>query len=301
MKKASMIMAVATVIMSIPALAGEGGTGGFVAAQTADQYLARDHLIGAKVHGSDGKIIGDVEDLIINDKNQVVGVVMGTGGFLGVGEKKIGVDLSALKFDEAGAVSLPEATKDSIAAAPAYQRAQPKKSLLERAREKVLELTDKTTATTQDAIEKAKPVVEDATEKAKDAIEAAKPALENATEKAQEAIDAAKEAAAPALEKAKEAAGEALEKAKEAVKTETPPAEPAPAAPAPAPEAATPPAEAPAAPAPAAESTPAPAPEAASPPAETPAAPEAAAPAPAEPAPETPAAETPPAEAPAQP
>ncbi len=62
----------------------------------------RDHLIGAKIRGKDGKIIGDVEDLIINDKNQVVGVVMGTGGFLGIAEKKVGVDLSALKFDETG-------------------------------------------------------------------------------------------------------------------------------------------------------------------------------------------------------
>jgi sporulation protein YlmC with PRC-barrel domain len=285
MKNASVIVAVATVIMSIPALAGEGGTGGVVGAQTADQYLARDHLIGAKVRGKDGKIIGDVEDLIINDKNQVVGVVMGTGGFLGIAEKKVGVDLSALKFDETGAITLPEWTKEVIDTAPAFQRTAPAKSLLERAREKVMELSDKTTSTTQDAIEKAKP------------------ALEEAKQKAQEAIEAAKEAAAPAVEKAKEAVDEAITKAKEATKSETPP----PAETAPAPEAAAP-----------AET--APAPEAATPPpAETPPAPEAAAPSPepasppaaeaapgapetpaAEPAPaEPPAAETPPADAPA--
>jgi sporulation protein YlmC with PRC-barrel domain len=289
MKNASAIMTVATVLLTLPALAQDGGTGGFVGAQTADQYLARDHLIGAKIRGKDGKIIGDVEDLIINDKNQVVGVVMGTGGFLGIAEKKVGVDLSALKFDEAGAITLPEASKAAIDGAPAFKRTAPAKSLLERAREKVMELSDKTTATTQDAIEKAKPVVEQAKEKAKEAIEQAKPALENATEKAKEAIDAAKEAAGPAVEKAKEAVGEAYDKAKaaaeEATKSATPaPAEPAPTEPAPAPEAASPP------------------------PAETPPAPEAAAPAPAETAPatEAPAAEpaapeAPPAETPPTP
>src|SRR3989304_1811870 len=102
MKNVSLILTAAVAVMGMPALAGDTGSGGFVGAQTADQYLARDHLIGAKIRGKDGKIIGDVEDLIINDKNQVVGVVMGTGGFLGIAEKKIGVDLSALKFDEAG-------------------------------------------------------------------------------------------------------------------------------------------------------------------------------------------------------
>ena len=142
MKKAFVIVTVGTVIMSIPALAGEGGSGGFVGAQSSDQYLARDHLIGAKIRGKDGKIIGDVEDLIINDKNQVVGVVMGTGGFLGVGEKKVGVDISALKFDETGAITLPEADKAAITSAPVFQRTAPAKSLLERAREKVLELSD---------------------------------------------------------------------------------------------------------------------------------------------------------------
>ena len=101
MKNASVIVAVATVILTFPApRRGRRRRADFVGAQTADQYLARDHLIGAKIRGKDGKIIGDVEDLIVNDKNQVVGVVMGTGGFLGIAEKKVGVDLSALKFDE---------------------------------------------------------------------------------------------------------------------------------------------------------------------------------------------------------
>ena len=67
-----------------------------MAAQSDTEYLAKDHLIGAKVHGAEGTIVGDVEDLIVNDQNQVIGVVMGTGGYLGWAEKKVGVALSSL-------------------------------------------------------------------------------------------------------------------------------------------------------------------------------------------------------------
>jgi len=204
--------------------------GVFIKGQTADEYLAKDHLIGVKVKGPDGKIIGDIEDLIISDGNQVIGIVMGTGGFLGVGEKKVGVHLNALKFDETGgslSVSLPEATPENLAAVENFERAQPKKSLLDRAKEKAQELTDKTAATTKDAVDKAKP------------------ALEDAKKKAEEAYEKAKEAAAPALEKAKEAIDSAVEATKPA---ETPAPAEAPAAPAETPAAPAEPAPAPATP-----------------------------------------------------
>ena len=194
----------------------------FLKAQTADEYLAKDHLIGMKVKGADGKIIGDIEDLIISDGNQVVGIVMGTGGFLGMGEKRIGVALQALKFEETTgtiAVSLPEATPEVLATLPAYERAQPKKSLLERAKDKARELSDKTSATTQDAVERAKP------------------ALDEAKQKAQEAYEKAKEAVAPTIEKAKEAVQGAVDAAKETAEPGPAPATPdapAPATPAPA-------------------------------------------------------------------
>ncbi len=214
---------VATLALAGPVVAGDAATpaGVFIGAQTQDQYLARDHLIGAKVHNAEGAIIGDIEDLIISDSNQVVGVVMGTGGFFGMAEKKIGVHLSALQFDDSTGtqvVKLKQATKDNLTAAPAFERTQPRKSLLERAKEKAQEFSDKTTESTKDAYEKAQP------------------ALEQAKEKAKEAYEKAKEAVAPAVEKAKEAVQGAVDTAKDAAKPEAAPtpAVPAPAAPAPA-------------------------------------------------------------------
>jgi sporulation protein YlmC with PRC-barrel domain len=195
---------VAALAVAAPAFAQDT----FIATQGPNQYLAKDALIGAKVYNDAGKIIGDIEDVILNESNVVEGVIMGTGGFLGLAEKKIAVHLGALKdkqVDGKTVVALPGVTKEKLDATPAFKRAKPKKSLLERAAEKAKELTDKTTETSKDAYEKAKPT-----------------------------IDKATEATGKAYEKAKEAAGSAYEKAKEAASPDPAPApepaaEPAPA------------------------------------------------------------------------
>jgi hypothetical protein len=99
----------------------------FFKGQTASQSLAGQQLIGAKVLGKDGVSIGAIDDLILRG-SQVEGVIVGVGGFLGVGEKKIGVQMRALKIattDGKTTVSLPGATKEMLAAVPAYQFAGP--------------------------------------------------------------------------------------------------------------------------------------------------------------------------------
>lgn len=151
----------------------------FVIGQLPNQYLAKDRLIGAKVQNKDGQIIGDIEDLIVGPGNQIVGVVMGTGGFLGAGEKRIGVQLGALQItqkDGKQIVVLPAATKDVIAALPAYKRAEPKKSLTDRAIEKAKELTDKTKDTAKDAAKAAKDKAQPYVDKAKEAVKPTEPA-----------------------------------------------------------------------------------------------------------------------------
>jgi len=183
-----------------PAATVETPPNTFLNAQAPEQYLAKDVLIGSKVQNSEGKIIGDIEDIVLNDWNRVVGVVMGIGGFLGVAEKRIGVQLGALKFEDKDGktvVTLPNVTQATLKAVPAFERMQPKKSLLEKAMEKARELTDKGSVTAKEAYEKAK-------------------------EQAGPAYEKAKEAAGQAYEKAKDAAGQAYEKAKEAANPDAP-------------------------------------------------------------------------------
>ncbi|AHB48641.1 photosystem reaction center subunit H [Hyphomicrobium nitrativorans NL23] len=182
-------------LASLVAFAQEPTT--FLAAQTENEYLARDHLIGAKVHGSEGLILGELEDLIVNDENQIVGVVLGTGGYFGFAQKKVGVALASLKFEEkdgALTVSLPDVTKETLAAAPDFQRRKPAKSLLDRAKEKAVELGDKTRAATKDAIERAQPTIDHAKQKTQEAYEKAKEAVSEAYDGAKDTVN---EATAP--------------------------------------------------------------------------------------------------------
>ena len=157
------------------------------------QYAARDKLIGANVVNKDGVVIGDIKDLILNSSNEVEGVLLGTGGILGAGEKEVGVRYGALQFskkDGKTIISLPAATKDVIAALEPFGRG-PKKSLTERAADKLKALSDKTK-------EGAGPAYEKAKEATKDAMEKAKEMGKSAMEKGKEAVEAAKEKAAPA-------------------------------------------------------------------------------------------------------
>lgn len=169
--------------------------------QKPGQYLIKDRLLGQAVRNKEGKVIGDIEDVIIGDDHQIVGVVMGVGGFLGVGEKKVAVRYRALKVasvDGKIVITLPSATKEVLTALLPYERLQPKKSVLEKAKDKAEELKDKSVETAKDAAEKAKaaaaPVVEKAKEGTKAAVEKAKEVGKAAVEKAKEATGAAKPA-----------------------------------------------------------------------------------------------------------
>jgi sporulation protein YlmC with PRC-barrel domain len=97
----------------------------FLKSQQANQYLARERLIGAKVVNKDGQTIGTIEDLIVNTGGTIEGAILAVGGFLGVGQKQIGVRIGALKItttDGKVAVTLPGATKEMLGAVEAYQR-----------------------------------------------------------------------------------------------------------------------------------------------------------------------------------
>jgi len=80
---------------------GGGQTGNFIAQQQASQMLAS-KLIGTSVVSQDNESIGDVNDVLIDRGGQIQGVVIGVGGFLGIGEKSVAVKFDQLEFSAAG-------------------------------------------------------------------------------------------------------------------------------------------------------------------------------------------------------
>ncbi len=49
------------------------------------------NLIGAKVKTANDENVGSVSDLIIDENGQIMAIVVGVGGFLGMGEKNVAI------------------------------------------------------------------------------------------------------------------------------------------------------------------------------------------------------------------
>jgi hypothetical protein len=86
-------------------------------------------LIGTNVIGADNVKIGDINDVLIGNTGAVSAVVIGVGGFLGVGEKDVAISLKSLLIlrslngDKIEKLSVPF-TKEQLKNAPEYKWSQ---------------------------------------------------------------------------------------------------------------------------------------------------------------------------------
>ena len=55
-------------------------------------------LIGLNVYNDQNEKLGDISEILLDKSGKVDGVVIGVGGFLGVGKHDIKVEMSKLKF-----------------------------------------------------------------------------------------------------------------------------------------------------------------------------------------------------------
>jgi sporulation protein YlmC with PRC-barrel domain len=88
------------------------------------RIISANDFIGKRVYSTNNEDIGEVNDLILSDNGSVQAVVLGVGGFLGIGEKDVAVNMNSLKMTPDGNSQriMVEATKDALTAAPAYDR-----------------------------------------------------------------------------------------------------------------------------------------------------------------------------------
>lgn len=94
----------------------------FITMQDSSHALASD-MMEMSVVGPGGEDIGTVTDLLIDQDNRVVGVVVTTGGVLGLGGKEVAVPLDRVTFqmqDEQQIVMLPQ-TKEALEKAPEFK------------------------------------------------------------------------------------------------------------------------------------------------------------------------------------
>lgn len=83
-------------IMAQTAPPAESGTA-FVTVQPQGQWLAA-QLLGQPITNQAGETVGNVNDLLFDKSGRIVNVVIGVGGFLGLGEKNVAVPFGTLAF-----------------------------------------------------------------------------------------------------------------------------------------------------------------------------------------------------------
>jgi sporulation protein YlmC with PRC-barrel domain len=122
MLKIMMTAAALTLMATAPAFAQSGG---FVQKQGANEWRSS-KLVGTNVYGPADEKIGDINEVLIDNNGAVHGVVIGIGGFLGVGEKDIAVPFKSLNIkraqnsDKIDRISV-RYTKDQLKQAPAFK------------------------------------------------------------------------------------------------------------------------------------------------------------------------------------
>lgn len=95
---------------------------GYMASAPANGMQASD-LIGAEVRTNGDEDVGSVNDLIIDDSGQVVAVVVGVGGFLGIGEKSVAIGWDDVtKSGDSDELELRiDMTREDLSSAPEFE------------------------------------------------------------------------------------------------------------------------------------------------------------------------------------
>jgi sporulation protein YlmC with PRC-barrel domain len=78
-----------------------------------DDQIRASKLIGSAVYDPTDQKIGTIDELVLNADGKVADVVLGVGGFLGAGEKRVAVPMADLKRGKNDHFVL-AATKDSL-------------------------------------------------------------------------------------------------------------------------------------------------------------------------------------------
>jgi PRC-barrel domain len=101
----------------------------FITSQSPDQWVFT-KFRGSDVLGPDNSRIGSVNDLLFDGTGKVIGVVVGVGGFLGIGAKNVAIDMTALNVAPADSADANDPTnvkmkvawtKDQLKDAPDFQ------------------------------------------------------------------------------------------------------------------------------------------------------------------------------------
>ena len=138
------VLALAAIAFCGPVIAQSAVTMPFVTQQPANEWLAG-AFIDQSVQNTAGETIGEITDLIFDRQGKISTAVIGVGGFLGLGERNVGVPFGSLTF-KVGAkderIIVLAVTKETLLKAPEFKATE--KSLLQRVKEGAVVMGQKT-------------------------------------------------------------------------------------------------------------------------------------------------------------
>ncbi len=91
--------------------------------QTAsDMTFRASKLIGSTVYNNTNENIGEINEILLDSTGKVAQVVIGVGGFLGIGERNVAVPFTDLKLTQDGSTTkvMSSYNKDSLKNMPAW-------------------------------------------------------------------------------------------------------------------------------------------------------------------------------------
>lgn len=102
-----------------PADAAQGTAAAFdyIKGQEEGQVRAEE-LIGRDVTNAQDEAIGQISDLLLDQEQKVTGVIVGVGGFLGIGQKNVALPIEAVQIDQE--MVRVEATSEQLEQAPEF-------------------------------------------------------------------------------------------------------------------------------------------------------------------------------------
>ena len=87
------------------------------AAQAQSGQWRASKLVGLNVYNEQNEKLGDISEILLDKSGKVAGVVIGVGGFLGMGQHDIMVDMAKLKFVDEPVKSATTTTSTTTGAA----------------------------------------------------------------------------------------------------------------------------------------------------------------------------------------
>ncbi len=71
---------------------------GQVMTQMPPDLMRASRLLGVDVYGADNQRIGDIDEILVDRQGRIHGLVVGVGGFLGIGQKDVAIPLDQVQW-----------------------------------------------------------------------------------------------------------------------------------------------------------------------------------------------------------